>query len=173
MRAPLTPKLGLFRTEITTKNGEEILHVWVKDYPDSVEFPLVPRLASCLFVDLCSEQLLRSLSYIPSEVDIWDALVEPYDMGDSFSKFFSTYLGTPCKLAYVNTNRPRYIQGTLPPERAQNGKHPVTGLSDGAAYQFVNLVGFLMRPVSVLRIPWRISILGWKSRCLSFVFGRT
>jgi hypothetical protein len=83
-----------------------------------------------------SEQDLRRLEYIPTEVDIWGALVKPFDMGEKYSKFFSTYLGITCKLAYVNLELPRYIQGSLPPENAQKGKHPVTGLSDGAPFLF-------------------------------------
>jgi uncharacterized protein len=55
-------------------------------------------------------------------------------MGDRYSRFFSIYLGTECKLTYVNLTRPRYIQGPLPPDHAQDGKHPVTGLSDGAPF---------------------------------------
>ena len=81
-----------------------------------------------------SPKQFSELKYLGSEVDIWDALVYPFEMDDKYSNFFSTYLGAPCKLVYVNTNEPRYIQGTLPPENAQGGKHPVTGLSDGAPY---------------------------------------
>jgi hypothetical protein len=36
--------MGLLRTEIEMKKGEQYLRVWVKDYPDCVEFPLVPKL---------------------------------------------------------------------------------------------------------------------------------
>ena len=39
----LTLKMGLLRTAITTLGGEKILHVWVKDHPDSIDVPLVPR----------------------------------------------------------------------------------------------------------------------------------
>ena len=85
------------------------------------------------------KEYLDQLAYIPSDVDIWGALVKPYDIGDQYSKFFSTYLGTDCKLAYVNLKRPRYIQGPLPPDYAQNGKHPETGLSDGAQFLFIRL----------------------------------
>ena len=76
--------------------------------------------------------MLDKLGYIPTEVDIWGANVLPYDMGDEYSKYFSTFLGTPCKLAYVNLDRPRYIQGNLPP----TVRHPVTGLSDGAPFLY-------------------------------------
>jgi hypothetical protein len=82
-----------------------------------------------------SSDLLNGLKPLP-EVDIWHALVKSFDMGDKYSTFFSTFLGTPCKLAYVDLNGRRYIQGTLPPEYAQNGKHPITGLSDGAPFLF-------------------------------------
>lgn len=70
-------------------------------------------------------------------MDIWGASVKPYDMGEKYSSFFSSYLGTACKLAYVNVRHPRYIQGPLPPLYCQNGNHPQTGLSDGAPYLFI------------------------------------
>ena len=37
--------MGLLRTEIK----DDVLRVFVKDYPDSVEFPLVPKYAYDLF----------------------------------------------------------------------------------------------------------------------------
>jgi uncharacterized protein YcbX len=80
------------------------------------------------------EEDLRRLGYIPTDVDIWGAIVRPFDMGEEYSKFFSTFLGARCRLAYVNLEFPRYIQGPLPPVDAQEGRHPVTGLSDGAPF---------------------------------------
>src|SRR2546423_6239285 len=77
---------------------------------------------------------VKTLEKLDSEVDIWDALVQPYIMPSKYSDYFSTYLGISCNLAYVNLNLPRYIQGTLPPLSAQNGIHPVTGFSDGMPY---------------------------------------
>ena len=85
-----------------------------------------------------SEQLLSTLKYIPSDVDIWGALCRPFDMGEEYSSYFSTFLGIPCRLAYVNAEVPRYIQGPLPPLYCQQGAHPRTGLSDGAPYLYVN-----------------------------------
>lgn len=81
--------------------------------------------------------MLEHLDYIPSEVDIWGALVQPYDMGKEYSTFFSDFFETSCKLCYVNTNRSRYIQGYLPPLCCQNGRHPQAGFSDRAPYQSV------------------------------------
>jgi hypothetical protein len=81
--------------------------------------------------------MLNKLESLP-EVDIWDANVKSFHMGDEYSTFFATYLGTPCKLAYVDLNGRRYIQGTLPPEYAQNGQHPITGLSDGAPFLYIS-----------------------------------
>ena len=80
--------------------------------------------------------MLEKLPYIPSDVDIWGASVLPYDMGDEYATFFSNFLGVKCKLGYVNSARPRYIQGPLPPLHCQNGRHPQTGLSDGAPYLY-------------------------------------
>jgi len=94
---------------------------------------------------LFSDELLEQLHYIPSGADIWGTLVKPYDMGDEYSVFFSKFLGTHCKLAYLNANHPRYIQGPLPPLHCLNGTHPQTGLSDGAPYQLLpnlNLTDF-------------------------------
>ena len=131
--------MGLLRTAIAVKDGVKMLHIDVKGYPDFVDIPLVPTYPSfshCSNVSHSNEQLSK-LKYVPTEVDIWNALVQPYDMGDEYSKFFSTYLGVDCKLAYVNLNRPRYILGNLPPLSAQSQKHPVTGLSDGAPFLYL------------------------------------
>jgi uncharacterized protein YcbX len=89
-----------------------------------------------------SEQLLSTLKYIPSDVDIWGALCRPFDMGEEYSSYFSAFLGIPCRLAYVNAEVPRYIQGPLPPLYCQQGAHPRTGLSDGAPYLYVNDVAY-------------------------------
>jgi len=41
-----TDQMALLRTEIKEVNGLKILRVFVKDYPDSVEFPLELRYVS-------------------------------------------------------------------------------------------------------------------------------
>jgi hypothetical protein len=111
------------------------------------------------------------MDYIPSDVDIWGALVKPYDMGEKCSNFFSTYLGTECKLAYVNLKRPRFIQGPLPPDYAQKGKHPETGLSDGAPFLFGLALVVTDGVESVLKKVWKISTREWRNRCPSLDFG--
>src|SRR5438552_1163787 len=95
--------------------------------PTLLKFP--SYLGNFLLISLIHPSVER-LNYIPSLVDIWGAPVKPYDMGDECSSFFSAFLETNCKLAYVNANHQRYIQGPLPPLYCQNGKHPQTGLSD-------------------------------------------
>ena len=97
---------------------------------------MIPALSAEL---IHSEHLLSTLKHIPSDVDIWGALCRPFDMGEEYSSYFSTFLGIPCRLAYVNVEVPRYIQGPLPPLYCQQGAHPRTGLSDGAPYLYVKL----------------------------------
>ena len=127
--------------------------------------------------DPCSDEFLKKLSYMPSDVDIWGATVLPYDMGEEYASFFSKLLGTSCKLGYVNTARPRYIRGHLPPPQCQNGKHPQTGLSDGAPYLYHSpppppffFFGWLIRGGYARRTVWRILIREWKCRCRLFGF---
>ena len=35
--------MGLLRTAFDLKNGEKILRVYIKDHPNSLDIPLVPR----------------------------------------------------------------------------------------------------------------------------------
>jgi uncharacterized protein YcbX len=134
--------MGLIRTAFAEdENGTRVVRVYAKDYPDSINLPLSPTFRPPHFYCLLeltqfSQELLKKLSYMPSDVDIWGAAVLPYDMGDEYSSFFSKFLGVECKLGYVNAARPRYIQGALPPSHCQNGKHPQTALSDGAPYLY-------------------------------------
>jgi uncharacterized protein YcbX len=151
--------MGLLRTEIKGN----MLRVFVKDYPDSVEFPLVPKSILRPYIVNISVETLEEHD---SEVDIWDALVRPFIMPPIYSNYFSTYLGTPCKLAYVNLNIPRHIQGTLPPPSAQNGLHPVTGLSDGMPYlicteeSMQDLNSRMDSPMSIIRFRPNIVLRG-------------
>ena len=121
-----------------------------------------------------SDEFLEKLSYIPSDVDIWGAAVLPYDMGEQYASFFSKFLGKSCKLGYVNAARPRYIRGPLPPLQCQNGKHPQTGLSDGAPYLYHThsffLFGWLIGGGYARKRVWRILIQEWKNRCRLFGF---
>ena len=106
-------------------------------------------------------------------MDIWDAMVLPYDMGDEYAEFFSKFLEVRCKLAYVNTNRPRYILGSLPSISCQKGQHPRTGLSDGAPYLYIsNLKLGWPNAGYVQRRAWRTSMREWKSNYLSFALDR-
>ena len=147
--------------------------------------PQIPSICRCLrglsppygMSDSCSDEFLEKLSYISSDVDIWGAMVLPYDMGEEYACFFSKLLGTRCKLGYVNAARPRYIRGHLPPPQCQNGQHPQTGLSDGAPYlyspppSFFSFLGWLIRGGYARRRVWRTLIREWKKRCRLFGFG--
>ena len=153
--------MWLLRTEIKG----DMLRVFVANYPDSIEFPLEPESILLIAKITISVETLEEFAY---EVDIWDALVRPYIMPQRYSDYFSTYLGTPCKLAYVNLNIPRHIQGTLPPLSAQNGAHPVTGLSDGMPYlicaeeSMEDLNSRMDSPVSIIRFRPNIVLKGGK-----------
>jgi uncharacterized protein len=111
---------------------------------------------------------VETLEKLDSEVNIWDALVQPFIMPSKYSDYFSTYLGVSCKLVYVNLNIPRHIQGTLPPLSAQSGVHPVTGLSDGMPYlicaeeSMQDLNNRMDTPMSIIRFRPNIVFQGGK-----------